>query len=148
MREDKFHIIGVLAVVALTCVSFSCKPSLDRAAARSFSDSFVSDLDQNRMEEALKKVDPELFRLAGSDKVMAALKQARDVCDGPLTSQFQFDEIGVARDPRRTTNAHKNVPLWCRKRQTTALLSSHGKSVSRQRGWLHCWCAECKEAIG
>jgi hypothetical protein len=94
MREDRFHIIGVLAVVALTCASFSCKPSLDRAAARSFSDSFVSDLDQNRMDEALKKVDPELIRLAGSYKVMAALKQARDVCDGPLTSQFQFDEIG------------------------------------------------------
>jgi hypothetical protein len=94
MQED-FYAIRIVVLVAFISIAVSCKPSIDRKAARSFSDSFVSDLDQNRLEDALKKVDPELIKLAGSDTLMGGLRQARDVCDGPLTSQFEFDEIGV-----------------------------------------------------
>lgn len=90
-----FTQIRIVVLVAFIFIAVSCKPSIDRRAARSFSDSFVSDLDQNQLEDAFKKVDPELLKLAGRDKLMEGLKQARDVCDGPLTSQFQFDEIGV-----------------------------------------------------
>lgn len=89
-----FTQIRIVVLVAFIFIAVSCKPSIDRRAARSFSDSFVSDLDQNQLEDALKKVDPELIKLAGRDKLMEGLKQARDVCDGPLTSQFQLMKSG------------------------------------------------------
>jgi hypothetical protein len=88
-----WKITGVIvALLALTaCKSGS---SIDRAAAQKLSDSFMSDLLANRVNDAVSKTEPEVVESLGQDQAEAAIRKLFDYCGRPLDSEFKHDEAG------------------------------------------------------
>ena len=82
-------------VVALLALA-ACKSgsSIDRAQAQRISDSFMSDLVANRVNDAVRKMEPEVVQSLGQDQADAAIRKLFDYCGRPLDSEFKHDEIG------------------------------------------------------
>jgi hypothetical protein len=82
----------IVALLALT----ACKngSSMDRAAAQKLSDSFMSDLVANRVNDAVSKMEPEVVQTLGKDQAEAAIRKLFDYCGRPLDSEFKHDETG------------------------------------------------------
>ncbi len=83
-----------IAIAFLSIALVSCGPRVDRTAAKTVGDSFMSDLVANRLDDGLSKMEPELVQMLGHDKTIEAMQKVFDYCGRPLGSQFQRDEIG------------------------------------------------------
>ena len=78
----------VVALLALTaCKSGS---SIDRTRAQKVSDSFMSDLVADRVNDAVVKMDPEIVQSLGQAQAEAAIRKLFDYCGRPLDSECFF----------------------------------------------------------
>lgn len=66
---------------------------IDRAAARKVSDSFMSLLASNHVDDAIREMDSPVLS-AGREQVEAQLRKLFDYCGRPLDSEFKHDESG------------------------------------------------------
>lgn len=78
---------GALALTA-------CKSgrSIDRAAAKKVSDSFMAYLASDRVSDAVGEMEG--FEPSQRDQVEARVRKLFDYCGRPLDSEFKHDEIG------------------------------------------------------
>jgi hypothetical protein len=86
----------VLTVVVALLAMTACKngSSIDRAGAQRVSDSFMSDLVADRVNDAISKMEPEIVQFLGQAQAEAAIRKLFDYCGRPLDSEFKHDEIG------------------------------------------------------
>ena len=96
----------LLAVIVSTLALSGCKSgsSIDRAAARRVSDSFMAHLVADRVNDAVGEMEPEMFQSATREQVEAQMRKLFDYCGRPLDSEFKHDEIGF----KVYLSGHKN----------------------------------------
>lgn len=77
--------------------------SIDRGDAQKVSDSFMSDLAANRVDDALNRMEPEFIQKIGRPEAEAATRRLFEYCGRPLDSEFKHDEVGfkIYADGRR-----------------------------------------------
>jgi hypothetical protein len=93
-RSEHLVLIPCAAIVLLSIGLTSCGPRIDRTAAKSVADSFISDLVDQRVDEALSKMEPELVQMMGHDKAVESIQKVFEYCGRPLGSKFWRDEAG------------------------------------------------------
>jgi hypothetical protein len=91
-------VVGLTAVLAIIVLglSLSCTSQVDRAGAKALSDSFMADLVENRLDDALSKMDPAFIQKAGGrEKAIGLMQTIFNYCGHPLSSTYWRDEVGV-----------------------------------------------------
>ena len=86
--------VTLVIVLCLGCGLVPNGASIDYAAARKVSDSFMADLVANKVNDAVSLMEPEFVQTVGSGQAEAALRKLFDYCGRPLDSEFKHDETG------------------------------------------------------
>jgi hypothetical protein len=88
---------GGASLVVLFLIGCSWLPSgatIDYAAARNVSDTFMADLVANKVNEAVGLMEPDFIQTFGRAQAEAAVPKLFDYCGRPLDSEFKHDETG------------------------------------------------------
>jgi hypothetical protein len=97
---------SLFAVIVSLLVLSGCKSgsSIDRVAAQKVSDSFMTYLVADRVNDAVGEMEPEMFQWATREQVEAQIRKLFDYCGRPLDSELRHDEVGY----KVYVSGHKN----------------------------------------
>lgn len=94
----KCHLMLILLTTVATCAAVAQQRKADKsdssAAWKAEADSFMADLVANRIEAAVRKMEPEFTKALGETKAKAAVEQLFTYCGRPLDIEFKHEERG------------------------------------------------------
>ncbi len=93
-RAVSTRILLAVVVSAFSLSGCKSRSSIDRAAAQNVSDSFMANLVEDRVHDAVGEMEPEMFQSATHEQVEAQIRKLFDYCGRPLDSEFKHDEVG------------------------------------------------------
>ena len=99
-------IVGITSIVLL-CMGCAAMPNgrtIDYAAARKVSDSFMAALVANNLDDAVSLMEPDFVQELGHAQAEAEMRKLFNYCGRPLDSEFKHVETGFKIYP----DGHKN----------------------------------------
>jgi len=90
----------LLCILSCFLALTACKSgrSIDRAAAKKVSDTFMSNLASDRVSDAVGEMELGFRQSVGSGQIETQIRKLFDYCGRPLDSEFKHDEIGFRVD--------------------------------------------------
>ena len=95
--QIRVRVMIVLLVLSAGCVAcnVSTTASIDREEAQKLSDSFMSDLVNNKVAEAVNLMESGFVKSLGSKDAEATIRKLFEYCGQPKEYEFRHDEIGT-----------------------------------------------------